>query len=299
MKPFTLTCFETPNTDRGVGLALMIETPGGKTWLYDSGCGYPAAGGGWEGNFNAGRDIIGPFLKEKGISKLDGIIASHAHYDHFGGFLWLVDQFPIDMLIDSGFDFSGAMDANYSKELADYTALRKRFQAKMNAYRAVIAGDRLAIDDALSIEIIAPPKGFFPDPHPEKRPPNDPASHYLLNSNAVILKITHGNVSFLLGGDIEKEDQVDLLLPSVTLGALKCDVLIAPAHGIHAAKEFAEATRPSTTIISIYERYVNTNCPGRKVYADAGSNVYATGIHGRISVVSDGTGYSVHTQNSK
>ncbi|MBI4977038.1 MAG: MBL fold metallo-hydrolase [Spirochaetes bacterium] len=296
MNTFTLTCLDTPNTNRGVGLALVLETPGRKVWLYDTGCGYPAPNG-WEGDFNAGRDIIAPYLKEKGITRLDGVVTSHAHYDHFGGLLWLVDNVPIDMLVDSGFDFSGACDANYSKELSDYTALRKRFQQKKNAYRAVVAGDMFAIDDALAIEVIAPPKGFFPDPHPEKRPPNDPASHYLLNSNSIILKIKHGDVSFLLGGDIEKEDQVDLLLPSVKPGALKCDVLVAPGHGLHSAPEFAEASQPATTVVSLYSRWLN-NCTAREAFSAVGSKVYITGMNGRISVVSDGRSHAVTTERA-
>lgn len=42
---FTLTALNIPDVQRGVGLALVLQLPGGKTWLYDTGPGYPAEDG--------------------------------------------------------------------------------------------------------------------------------------------------------------------------------------------------------------------------------------------------------------
>ena len=65
-----LSCLEIPFYGRGVGLAIVIETPGGKVFLYDTGSGYPGKNGGdWTANYNAGRDAVLPFLKlGEGIS---------------------------------------------------------------------------------------------------------------------------------------------------------------------------------------------------------------------------------------
>ena len=92
---------------------------------------------------------------------------------------------------------------------------------------------------------------------------------------------------FLLGGDIEAEDQQLSLLPSVPAAKLKCDVLIAPGHGIHALKEFAEATRPKVVVASVFPRYAK-GIPAGKVYGAVGAKVYVTGIHGNVELVSDG-----------
>jgi glyoxylase-like metal-dependent hydrolase (beta-lactamase superfamily II) len=69
------------------GLAVVMETPAGKTYLYDTGNGYPDSDG-WAGDYNAGRDTIVPYLEARGVKSLDGVLISHAHYDHFGGLLW-------------------------------------------------------------------------------------------------------------------------------------------------------------------------------------------------------------------
>lgn len=286
---FALTCLEIPDIQRGAGLAIVLQTPGGHTWLYDTGSGYPDKDG-WAANYNAGRDTVMPFLKAQGIKSLDGVIISHGHYDHFGGLLWLVDHIPIAKLYDPGYGFEGQASAGYSRELADYDRLRARFQ-RQGKLQEVHAGDRLSLDGRLEVEVIAPPKAFFSDLHPERRPKNDPPAHYMLNSNSLELRIRHGNVVFLLAGDIEAEDQVHSLLPSVKPERLKCNVLVAPGHGLHAPREFAEATRPELTLVSLFARW-GRNCPARKVYADVGSRVLVTGLHGRITVVSDGQSFT-------
>lgn len=97
---FILTCLEIPDVQRGAGLAIVLQLPSGKTCLYDTGSAYPDASSadGWQASFNAGRDLIVPFLAKAGIKEIDTVFISHAHYDHFGGLMWLKDHFPIKKL---------------------------------------------------------------------------------------------------------------------------------------------------------------------------------------------------------
>ncbi|MBI5396202.1 MAG: hypothetical protein HZA91_12975, partial [Verrucomicrobia bacterium] len=202
---------------------------------------------------------------------------------------------PIKKLIDPGYKFAGRSNADYTSELGLYEKLREGFQKREGAYQAAHAGDKLQLDDRLDVEVLSPPKEFFAELHPERRPKNDPAAHYALNANSLILRITHGKIVFLLGGDIELEDQVKHLLPLVAKEKLKCHVLIAPGHGLHSAPEFAEATRPEVTVASIFARWGKT-CTARRVYAKVGSKVYVTGLHGNVRIESDGAAYRVETQ---
>jgi competence protein ComEC len=288
---FVVTVLDIPDIGRGGGLAIVLQTPAGRTYLYDTGTGYPEKDG-WAGDHNTGRDLIAPLLKQRGVKELDGVIISHAHYDHFGGLVWLADNFPIKNLFDSGYQFAGQSDENYTGELGHYTKLRERFQQRPGAYQAAHAGDNLPLDDGLDVEVIAPPKTFFRELHPEKRPKNDPAAHYVLNANSLMLRIRHGRIVFLLPGDIELEDQQKHLLPSVPREKLKCDILIAPGHGLHSAPEFADATRPQVTVAPIFARW-GKNCSARRVFSAVGSKVYVTGLHGNVQIVSDGQRYEV------
>lgn len=289
---FTMTVLNIPDIDRGVGLALILQLPDGQTWLYDTGSGYPE-GDGWQSDCNTGRDQIAPFLRERGIERIDGILMSHAHYDHFGGLLWLIDKIPIGRLIDTGYSFTGERDEHYNTELADYDHLRETFRQR-HAYQAAVAGDLLDLDPALQIEVIAPPPGYFQRDDSIEHPDWNPAAHFMLNTNSLMLRIRHGDVVFVLPGDIEKQDQEALLLPSLPPGKLQCDVLVAPGHGLHTAPEFVQASRPKLTIVSLFERWLSS-CSACEGFASVGSEVLVTGVVGDVQVTSDSRRYEVST----
>lgn len=296
---FTLTVLEIPDINRGAGLAMVLQTPSGQTWLYDTGSAYPArlASDGWEANFNAGRDLIEPFLKQQGVEALDGVMISHAHFDHFGGLLWLAGHFPIKKLVDSGYVFPGTADGNYTSELGAYNKLRDAFKRR-GAYLQANTGEALAIDPALHVEVLAPPPTFFAEPHPETRPKSDPPAHYLVNSNSLGVRIQFGEIIFYLPGDIQSEDINQSLLATVDHAKLKCHVLIAPGHGIHCTKEFAEATRPEVSIASVFPRYAR-GLKSTPMLKAVGAKTYITGLNGRIQVVCDGKSYSVTTERDE
>jgi beta-lactamase superfamily II metal-dependent hydrolase len=72
-------------------------------------------------------------------------------------------------------------------------------------------------------------------------------------------------------------------------------VLIAPGHGLHSPRQFAEATRPEVTLCSVFTRWAG-GLSARKVFAAVGSKVYVTGLQGQLQVVSDGKNYAVTTE---
>jgi len=289
----TLTVFENPDVQRGAGLAVIIQSPSGKTYLYDTGAAYPSrlSSDGWEAKFNAGRDIIAPYLKAAGIAKIDAVMMSHAHYDHFGGMMWLEGHIPMDRLIDSGFTYTDPEKSSLNVELADYEVLREKFKQR-GAYLAAHAGDTIDLEPDLKIEVIAPPKTFFPDRKASTRQAHDSPGHYLVNANSLGLRMQHGDIVFYLPGDIQTEDIELSLLPFVDKAKIKCHVLIAPGHGIHCTKEFAEATRPEVSIASVFPRYAK-GLKSTPMLKAVGAKTYITGLNGNVQVISDGTTYSV------
>lgn len=79
--------------DVGNGDSCLIESDNGKKILIDTG------GGSKDGRFNAGEDIIIPFLLKSNIKKLDLVLISHSDNDHCGGLEAISKKIKIDKIL--------------------------------------------------------------------------------------------------------------------------------------------------------------------------------------------------------
>jgi len=77
--------------DVGQGLATIIQTRS-HTMIYDTGPGFSK-------DFDAGRSVIIPFLKAKGIGHVDMLVISHRDNDHIGGASSVMKVFSIDSIL--------------------------------------------------------------------------------------------------------------------------------------------------------------------------------------------------------
>ena len=84
-------CFDSWVLDVGQGLAVAIETRAGMS-LYDTGMA-------WRGGGSAAQQVITPFLRSRGVRRLDRIIVSHSDLDHSGGLAVLRQAFPVEHVI--------------------------------------------------------------------------------------------------------------------------------------------------------------------------------------------------------
>lgn len=82
--------------DVGQGLAMVIETPNSVT-VYDTG---PRYGSG----FTAADAVLLPYLRYRGINKIDTLVISHADNDHIGGYETLRNAFEIGQTLTSRVD---------------------------------------------------------------------------------------------------------------------------------------------------------------------------------------------------
>jgi competence protein ComEC len=303
-RPLRLNVLEIPDIHRGAGLAVVIQTPSGKTFLYDTGSAYPDKDSpdGWAGQLQSGRDLIAPLLKQRGVEKIDAVFISHAHYDHFGGLLWLMDHISIGKLIDCGYQYQGKDPENYRgapiEELDHYTRVREAFRQR-GTYQMALAGDVLDLDPDLKIEVIAPPRTYFGDPIAATRSKKDSASHYLVNANSLMLRMQYDEVTILFPGDIQTADMELSLLPFVDPQKLRCDLLIVPGHGIHPLpEEFVVAARPEVSIASVFPRYAKgiRSTPTLKAF---GVRTYVTGLHGNVDVECDGKSLIVKAERDE
>ena len=79
--------------DVGQGSAILLETRD-RTWLYDTGPRYSS-------DSDAGERILLPYLRHRGIARLDGLIVSHLDSDHSGGTAAVLRGIPVQRVMSS------------------------------------------------------------------------------------------------------------------------------------------------------------------------------------------------------
>jgi competence protein ComEC len=197
--------------DVGQGMALLIETSGHRL-LYDTGPAYSPES-------NAGNRVIVPYLRARGINALDGMIVSHSDADHSGGALSVLEGVRTGWVLSS-----------LSPQHAIAQAARQHVHCA--------AGQRWRWD-GVDFEILHPQPGSY-------------ASHALkANARSCTLKLTAGGKSILLAGDIEAEQEAQLLERDA--GSLPADVLIAPHHGSGTSSTYAflQAVKPQLALFLV------------------------------------------------
>jgi len=90
--------------DVGQGLSVFIQTRN-HSLIYDAGPRYSAS-------FDAGKNIVIPFLKSQGILSLDTLIVSHGDNDHSGGARSILDQLEVNTV------YTGANPARWQHDKA-------------------------------------------------------------------------------------------------------------------------------------------------------------------------------------
>lgn len=254
------------------GLAIVVQTPAGGTWMIDTGH--------VSNQYDAGRDTIEPFLRSRGITKLDGIAISHPHGDHYGGAQWLLDHMPVKTFVDTGYAARGLSLA--------YTRLRQHARERGANYITATEGDTLDFGPGVSVEVLSPPKQM----HATDADPAKITEHGLLNTNSLFLRLQHGDNVFFFPGDAYGAGQRYVLEKSAP-EKLKAAVVTAPHHGFNTHIEFAQATRPKFVIASCLKYYEKSEVPspGDKVkgqFEPLGTKVFVTAWNGNIEITSDG-----------
>jgi competence protein ComEC len=220
---FNVTAF-----DVGQGMALLVETEHHRL-LYDTGPAYSP-------DSNGGSRVIAPYLRTRGIARLDGIVVSHGDVDHVGGALALLGAVQVDWVASSLWPHHPVV-----------RAARRHVRC--------VAGQHWHWD-GIDFAMLHP--GAASDDEPQRK----------ANARSCVLRISNGHKAILLAGDIEAAQEATLVAGAAHLAA---DVLLAPHHGsgTSSTAAFLEAVHPALAIFQVgwRNRYRH---PKAEVYARYG-----------------------------
>lgn len=197
--------------DVGQGDAFLFRFPGGKRLLIDC------------GGEKAARFELIPSFQRRGISRVDALLLTHFDKDHAGGAVEMMKTLKIGRLL---------VNDLYPGESLGRSIIATA-QEKRIPIRSLALGDTICGFPGTKCLTLWPPEGKGGDD----------------NSRSIVLKISYGDVDFLMTGDIGKSEERILLSAN---DYLDCEVLKIAHHGSKYAStgSFLQAVKPEIALIS-------------------------------------------------
>ncbi len=261
--------------DVGQSEATLVEFPNGTTMLIDG-------GGSFSDDFDFGEAVVAPFLWKKGLRKIDTVVVSHPHADHYKGLGFILDTFTVKQFWDNGSPAS----------IPQYEALRARAET-LGIYRRVEEPQHFSPDDFGGVRVqVLHPSAEFTARLATLYPPAD---EHFLNNRSLVLVIQYGEIGFLFTGDLEIEGEHALVK---AYGAkLRATFLKAPHHGSRtsSSEDFLRFVHPEAAIFSVGASnwYGLPDSQILSRYRTLRSKIFRTDERGAIEIVTDGKAYTV------
>jgi competence protein ComEC len=248
--------------DVGQGDAAIVQSAG-KTALID-------AGGSLGGGPDPGLASVLPVLEALRVRKLDLVVLSHPHPDHYGGLAAVLARFPPAELWDTG-----QAEAEGAKQAAQLLA-RVRAQGGRVRGPQQLCGRGHSLGRA-ELKVLAPCPGFD--------------AGYGPNDNSFVLRLVHGQRSVLFTGDIEQAAETALLAAHAT-PVLRSDILKVAHHGSRtsSSEPLLRALAPWLAVVSAGRgnRFGHPHAEVMQRLTAAARHVLRIDQVGGVHVLSDG-----------
>ena len=203
------------------------------------------------------------YLRSVGVARLDLVIATHPHSDHIGGLVAVLNQMYVGHVlmpnvVHTTETFENFLAAVYNNDIpVTFAEAGHRIQAGI-----------------IELNVLGP-LHFY---------------HSNLNNSSIVLRMTHGDTSFLFTGDMEEIVELELVNAGVNLHS---NVLKVGHHGSHTSTSdiFLDAVSPDIAVISVGEgnRFGHPHSSVISALETLEILIFRTDLHGTIVLNTDGS----------
>jgi competence protein ComEC len=247
--------------DVGQGDSSLVDLPDGSLWLID--------GGGFVGSpVDPGRAVILPELKARRRSRIDVMVLSHPHPDHFTGLESVIRAVEVGEFWDTGQGLAQGAGPIYARIRA---LLKERGIPVLGP--AELCGERLR--GGARVQLLSPCPRF--------------RAGLGANDNSLVIRLLWGKRAFLFTGDAEHEAEAHLLEDGVPLSA---DFLKVGHHGSRTSSTpaFLDAVKPRVATMStgVRNRFGHPHLPTLEKLKARGILALRTDRFGAVRIETDG-----------
>jgi competence protein ComEC len=220
---------EVTMIDVGQGDSILIHFPHGKgNYLIDTGGTIHFGEEKWKERakaFEVGRDVVVPFLKGKGITKIDKLILTHGDMDHIGGAFSIIKELKVKQIL---------MPAVTEPSTTELDIIKEANKRKIPIVK-VSEGDHWTNEENL-FYILSPEKNYAGE----------------RNGGSIAFITQLGGQKWFFGGDLDQEGEEKIIKKYPNLDI---DVLKAGHHGskTSSAESFINQITPKIALISAGE----------------------------------------------